>query len=692
MLSQIKALSRKLKRKAIGSILLIVVLPIIALRLLGFLQWAEFIAYDLLIHFSPAEPQDERIVLVGWHEQDLQMSQEMTMSDQTLVSVLEKIKAQQPRLIGLDLYRDIPYFSRVLEKQQNEQAYARLQEIFRDTPNLVGIEKVIEPIINPPPVLKEEKRVFSSDIITDTDNFVRRSFIDPQPRQKKDDSTTSRAAPYLGTVLGTEYLVAEGWEAKSLDNGSLRIFKGESERILENVKPTHGGYIKDPRGWDFLVNWRRGFNVFETVSLDKLLQGKIPTDLFRDKLVLVGNVASSTADRHYLPIRRWDEIQAWTYGLYLPAHVASSIISAALDGRPLIKVAPWGSGYILCALSIFSTASLIFKYSNWSTQKLYTFSALFSLILTVLLIFGSLLAFQFGWWIPIIPAVLGIWLTFITVNNHVHITKEQDNVLKLELISTDLNHQLGNSSNLITLSISSLRDYSQTIHQILLKEHKEDQELGVIDQETNLQETDKGQALTVIDEEIAEIDRQVDIVTRYRERTTQFIKLTCSRKKPEKQITNVNEFVKQIVEKVTQEKLGKYRHEITMEEAYGSDLKQAKIDRLSLEIILDNLIDNAFDATESQLDREPSYRPTIRIETQKRNNWIEIIVKDNGRGINKQQQRIIFQPFVSFKTDKGQGIGLFLVKELLKLEQGDIQVESTPGEGSKFIVSLPRNL
>ena len=691
MLARLKVLYRLINKKAIRTILLIVILPIIALRLLGIGQWMELAAYDLLFYFSPNEPKDERIVLVTWDEQDLQRTKHMTLSDQELILVLEKIKAQEPRSIGLDIYRDIPVFSNNLEKKENEQAYNKLGSIFRSTPNLIGIEKVKKPIIAPPPALKEQERVASSDLITDTDNIVRRSYIDPQPLAKENDLSSYRAAPNLGVVLGVKYLVEEGFSYQNTDDDSLMLARDQNPTVLDNLKSFDGGYINNRAGLDFLVNWRRGDELFETVSLDKLLNGEIPPHLFKDKIVLIGNIASSTADRHFLPTRRWDEIQTWTYGVYIVAHVTSSIISAALDGRPLIKVAPLGSGYLLLLISVASTACVIFKFSELRTQKLYFLSALLSLVLTVLLSFGSLLAFQFGWWIPIVPAILGIWLTFLVVNNQVQLIKEQENTLKLELISTDLNHQLGNSSNLINLKINNIQNCSQALHRIFVEEHQEALDLGILDQNTNLQETKKGQALTTINEEIAEIDQQMDIVTRYKNRTTQFIKLTCSRKTPEKQITNVNEFVKQIVEKVSQEKLPTYANEITLEEAYDSHLKQAPIDRLNLEIVLSNLIDNAFEAVQSQfqLSREPSYRPTVKIETKGKNNWIEIVIKDNGIGISKQRQTLIFQPFISFKTDKGQGIGLFLVKELLKLEQGDIQVESTPGEGSKFTASLP---
>ena len=93
MLARLKVLYRLINKKAIRTILLIIILPIIALRLLGILQWMELAAYDLLFYFSPNEPKEERIVLVTWDEQDLQGTQHITLSDQELILVLEKIKA-----------------------------------------------------------------------------------------------------------------------------------------------------------------------------------------------------------------------------------------------------------------------------------------------------------------------------------------------------------------------------------------------------------------------------------------------------------------------------------------------------------------------------------------------------------------------------------------------------------------------
>ena len=689
MLSYLKVLYRRTNKKAIRTILLIVVLPIIALRLLGILQWMEWAAYDLLFHLSPDEPKEERIVLVTWDEQDLQRSKHLTLSDQELVSVLEKIKAQKPRVIGLDLYRDIPYLSNRLEKKENEQAYNELQSIFRSTPNLIGIEKVLEPKIAPPPTLKEKNQVFSSDLITDTDNIVRRSYIDPQPLEEEGNLDSYRNVPYVGMILATDYLAESGFSVDSFEDGSLRLFKDQSEIVVDNLKTFDGGYINNLYNLDFLVNWRRGNNLFETVSVGKLLEGEIPTELFRDKIVLIGNTASSTADRHFLPIKRWEKNnETWSYGLYLVAHVTSSIISAALDGRPLIRVAPIGSGYILLAISVISLASGIFRFSHLPTKKLYFLSALFSLVLTILLSLGSLLGFQFGWWIPVVPAILGIWLTFITANNQVQTNKERKNTLKLELICLYLDHKLGNSTNLIKLSAKGIQKFSTSVYNNLAGDFQDAQLEGYYDVSERFDQTNNGQSLTSIKARLRDINAQIDSITKYRHRTTKFIDVTLLRKQTPQTASDVNHLVKQVIQQTLAE--SEYKYEILVEEIYDNSLPGQKIDRLVVEIVLENLLDNAFYAVNPKSNQDANYLPKVVVETKSRKNSLEISVQDNGSGIPQIKQPEIFKPFVSFKADRGQGIGLSLVKELLTLMQGTISVESQLGKGSKFTVTLPK--
>jgi signal transduction histidine kinase len=72
------------------------------------------------------------------------------------------------------------------------------------------------------------------------------------------------------------------------------------------------------------------------------------------------------------------------------------------------------------------------------------------------------------------------------------------------------------------------------------------------------------------------------------------------------------------------------------------------------------------------------------------NEWAVIRLNDNGPGIEAQKLKRIFEPFFTTREHgAGSGIGLFVVRQALADMGGDIRVESEPGQGATFIVSLP---
>ncbi len=121
--------------------------------------------------------------------------------------------------------------------------------------------------------------------------------------------------------------------------------------------------------------------------------------------------------------------------------------------------------------------------------------------------------------------------------------------------------------------------------------------------------------------------------------------------------------------------------------------------------VLQNLYNNAFyavaeKASSSAKDSADSpagevklngYHPTVRVQTKKLNNSVEIRVQDNGMGIPGNIIDKIFQPFYTTKpTGQGTGLGLSLSYDLVKSNAGEIWVETKPGEqGALFIISLP---
>ena len=96
-----------------------------------------------------------------------------------------------------------------------------------------------------------------------------------------------------------------------------------------------------------------------------------------------------------------------------------------------------------------------------------------------------------------------------------------------------------------------------------------------------------------------------------------------------------------------------------------------------------NLLSNAIKFTKSG---------TITLSTDYKDDVFTLSVSDTGTGMTKEQQQRIFTPFERLGnavTEDGFGLGLAIVSDTVKLLKGKIKVESEPGKGSRFTVSLP---
>jgi signal transduction histidine kinase len=68
---------------------------------------------------------------------------------------------------------------------------------------------------------------------------------------------------------------------------------------------------------------------------------------------------------------------------------------------------------------------------------------------------------------------------------------------------------------------------------------------------------------------------------------------------------------------------------------------------------------------------------------------LRITVSDNGSGISEEDKANLFQMFFSTKGSKGTGLGLAVTHKIISEHDGTIEVESAPGNGTKFIIELP---
>jgi two-component system NtrC family sensor kinase len=105
------------------------------------------------------------------------------------------------------------------------------------------------------------------------------------------------------------------------------------------------------------------------------------------------------------------------------------------------------------------------------------------------------------------------------------------------------------------------------------------------------------------------------------------------------------------------------------------------IDRVQIRQALVNLVNNAIDAT------PPGGNVSLRGSN---GTNVKLIVADTGSGIAPEHLSKVFTPFFSTKeSGKGTGLGLAITYGVVKMHSGDITVDSEPGKGTTFTISLP---
>jgi len=104
-----------------------------------------------------------------------------------------------------------------------------------------------------------------------------------------------------------------------------------------------------------------------------------------------------------------------------------------------------------------------------------------------------------------------------------------------------------------------------------------------------------------------------------------------------------------------------------------------------------NVFNNAFySMKEKQKRSDDEFLPTLSVKTKKLDDKIEVIINDNGSGINSKIADRIFHPFFTTKpTGEGSGLGLSMSYDIVKAHRGEIRAYSKEGEFAEFIIELP---
>jgi len=118
------------------------------------------------------------------------------------------------------------------------------------------------------------------------------------------------------------------------------------------------------------------------------------------------------------------------------------------------------------------------------------------------------------------------------------------------------------------------------------------------------------------------------------------------------------------------------------------------MDSTGIKRCLLNLVSNALDACAARAAGESAPedwagRVVVRSAADPAQGEFEIAVQDNGCGIPEDKRAMLFQMFFSTKGAKGTGLGLAVSQKIVPGHHGDIHVESTVGEGTRFTIRLP---
>jgi CHASE2 domain-containing sensor protein len=370
----------------------------IGVRSLGWLQSWELQTFDLLMQLRPNEAADNRIVLVTITEKDVQLqpAQERggtSISDRSLAQLIEKLEQYEPRVIGLDIYRDRPVGG----------GYKPLATWMRKSDRFFTICHYGNPGVNPPPEIPSVRQGFNN-VLPDADEVLRRhplAVSSAFPCQSKYSFSWQLATRYLANVKIKPKINPDNY----LQLGAI-VFKP-----LEN---NTGGYHNlDARGHQIMLNYRANRQISPTITLAEVLSNRFNPDLIKNRIVLIGTTAPSFNDIHWrTPYSNVQgSIQTMT-GVEIQAHMVSQIISAVLDKRALI----WGLPKPLEFLWIL-VWSVIGSILAKGAHSLRGFVIRGGVSIGIL--YGScwiILSLQ-GGWIPLVPAALALAISVLFIFN-----------------------------------------------------------------------------------------------------------------------------------------------------------------------------------------------------------------------------------------------------------------------------------
>jgi CHASE2 domain-containing sensor protein len=374
---------------------------VMLLRSFGLLQFLELKTFDQMLSVRRENP-DNRIAMVVIDGMDVKSEinnqeksgQLRSLSDNSLRKLLQILKQNPNILAGLSLYL----------KNEKDSIPKDILTSFQNMENLIGVCKEASlndsTGVSPPPTFPPENMSFS-DVIKDRDGVIRRQIVFMSPEK----NSSCQAEYSLSSLLVIRYLYnlpGQAIEPTFKDQKYLQLGK----TVIKSLKQTNPGfyYPTDFGGSQILINYRS--SDIERIRLSDLLKKSYPIDKLKNKILLIGATHGEfDKDEFKTP----DEQKASP--VYIQAQMTSQILSAVLDGRPLLFFwSLWADILWVSGWSLVSGISVWF----WRKPQYQVIAVGSSSI--ILYAVGCGFLFLQGAVVPIVPTFIAIVLCGGMVN------------------------------------------------------------------------------------------------------------------------------------------------------------------------------------------------------------------------------------------------------------------------------------